>query len=759
MDALDSGEYVRVYFPDTYMADEERVRIGSEIVGWRNGKNEFVIVYIAPDASQVLEHFASVLPTETDASTLVSSPSAASTPVSEEARAARDSSARDLANLHGLFRKLQVIGIVMSESQYMEKRGLPHGYQIGLCRDRSQPGRPVFLGPRADTAVFVVGHRPPRLYQMQFLSVQPMKLDLLTEEEAVKATENVEQKRHTRLLIDKVEQHVSERSRILHSKAPKYTEVLLKQLNHGYMLCFEMMQIEKQLGLARTNGSGSGGGTSSNGGVGNRRGSDASWVVLDKVSRIVTGVYMALLGLVFVFCRVVAEVVLWLLDRRWFFTHGPSLKDLFASAQQVDIRLQQSCYWPMQGLNVQAKSFELFTLPVYDPAGYIRFYNSLWLVANDVIIGMALGTWILENVDVVAHSLFWACELFTVQVVEQSLRWLMKWPAGFKLNNELASFTGDLFLGLIAIWRTALHACAPMFPVLVALVGYSGFAGASLTISIASDLLSIFTMHVYIFYATSAWLYNWQLNILVSLFHLFRGRKRNVLRKRIDSSDYDLDQLLLGTILFTLFAFLFSTVMVFYFNFALARVGVIAVKIVLDTMLAFLNHFPLFAIMLRIKDPCRLPGGISYVVTGSGGLDVTATRSAVASDDTQAPFSAEKPASRRRATRSQGQGVPSLHATSNTTTFARLKSTPLPLAALFRQYLKLAERLRKFYFSKRVMRAFARGVIVPAIPRELLYDLQYSMLPAKRISLGHLWQLYIRPLRKAIYYRQSQPPT
>lgn len=29
-------------------------------------------------------------------------------------------------------------------------------------------------------------------------------------------------------------------------------------------------------------------------------------------------------------------------------------------------------------------------------------------------------------------------------------------------------------------------------------------------------------------------------------------------------------------------------------------------------MLAFMNHFPLFAVMLRLKDPARLPGGVQF---------------------------------------------------------------------------------------------------------------------------------------------------
>lgn len=131
-------------------------------------------------------------------------------------------------------------------------------------------------------------------------------------------------------------------------------------------------------------------------------------------------------------------------------------------------------------------------------------------------------------------------------------------------------------------------------------------------IALFSDLLSIVTLHIHSFYMASARIFNWQYTILLSLFQLFRGKKHNVLRKRIDSCDYDLDQLLLGTILFTLLFFLLPTVIVFYLTFACSRMAIISLKAVLDTMLACLNHFPLFALMLRIKDSRRLPGGIRF---------------------------------------------------------------------------------------------------------------------------------------------------
>jgi phosphatidylinositol glycan class Q protein len=258
---------------------------------------------------------------------------------------------------------------------------------------------------------------------------------------------------------------------------------------------------------------------------------------------------------------------------------------------------------------------------------YIRFYNSLWLVANDVIIGMAFGSYIIDNADRVAEQINLLLTRFTVDALQRSISWLMGWPAGLKLNNELAVFLGDLFLWVIDYWSSCIETLRPALPQIILFVGFSAFAGASMPIALFSDLLSLLTVHIYSFYLASARIFHWQLNILISLFHLFRGKKHNVLRNRIDSCDYDLDQLLVGTILFTLLFFLLPTVVVFYLNFAVARMVIISLKAVFDTLLSCLNHFPLFALMLRVKDPKRLPGMSSgnrstfvFMLTETGGI-------------------------------------------------------------------------------------------------------------------------------------------
>ncbi|KFA75883.1 hypothetical protein S40288_01898 [Stachybotrys chartarum IBT 40288] len=370
--------------------------------------------------------------------------------------------------------------------------------------------------------------------------------------------------------------------------------------------------------------------------------------------------------------RAMAEVLLLLLEFR-VKPGSAALKDVSATAQQIEIRLQQFCYWPMQYVTLRQRKRNWASVTTSHP-DYIRFYNSLWLVANDVIIGMALGSYIIEQKDRVALQISELLRLYTVEALQRSISWLMGWPAGLKLNTELAAFLGDLFLWVIDYWSSCIETLTPVLPHLVWFIGFSSFAGASMPIAMFSDLLSALTIHIYSFYLASARIYHWQLTILRSLFHLFRGKKYNVLRNRIDSCDYDLDQLLVGTILFTVLFFLLPTVMVFYLNFAIARMIIISLKAGFDTMLSCLNHFPLFALMLRIKDPCRLPGkykcGIRFEL-----------RDTLINTSTNGTLPREPPTS----------------------------SVPLTFKAMFHQYFQMAHRIRKHYLAPRVLLCLLTG--------------------------------------------------
>ncbi|CAG8842085.1 35443_t:CDS:2, partial [Racocetra persica] len=98
--------------------------------------------------------------------------------------------------------------------------------------------------------------------------------------------------------------------------------------------------------------------------------------------------------------RIFAEVILRILNLRfppWLF-NGTALKDLSATSQQIDLRFQQACYWPWQYMLLRIRDW---TNTATTRAQYI----SMWLVANDIIIGVTIGSFLINNSEYVANIL------------------------------------------------------------------------------------------------------------------------------------------------------------------------------------------------------------------------------------------------------------------------------------------------------------------------------------------------------------------
>ncbi|BDD56794.1 phosphatidylinositol N-acetylglucosaminyltransferase subunit gpi1 [Monascus purpureus] len=570
----------------------------------------------------------------------------------------------------------------------------------------------IFCPPEANLSVQIIMFHRPHPTKMEYMSLNPISLALTDKSSAAGKgetimdsidTEEERDKIRARKLVDKLKFHT------VVKHIPTQKELVLPLIINQINCAYEMERLmEKNSHLIGTR-------VKRSLSVGERVVESAttiwdlfifgiSYVLWRWIWPVVTRVFV--IGLV---ChRSIAEFVLQVLEWRAH-PDAAALKDISATAQQVDIRLQQFCYWPIQYAKLRQRKDNWESVTTSHP-DYIRFYNSLWLVANDVIIGIALGSYIIDNANWVAYQINTALTGWTVEGLQRTISWLMDWPAGLKLNNELAAFLGDLFLWVIENWAALIANLQPYLQQIIYVVGCSSFAGASMPIALFSDLLSILTVHIYSFYIASARIFNWQLSIIISLFHLFHGKKRNVLRNRIDSCDYDLDQLLLGTILFTLLFFLLPTVIVFYLTFAIARMLIISLKATFDTCLAFLNHFPLFALMLRAKNSRRLPGGIMFEL------------------------------------REESDGFFYSNGDSpETTSFIHLESIPLSLRAMFDQYFQLAHRLRKHYLSPRVIFCLVTGQFVPPIHRRNLYSLQYSMLPAHRAGMAEVWTLLTKP--------------
>ena len=164
-----------------------------------------------------------------------------------------------------------------------------------------------------------------------------------------------------------------------------------------------------------------------------------------------------MLVIILIFGRCISEVVFWIFERRlrpgWL-----SLKDLSVTAQQIDLRLQQTCYWPIQYMTLRKRRRDWASITINHP-DYIRYYNSLWLVANDIIMGVAFGTYLIENNEEVAKVITWVGQTCLVEGLGRLISWLREWPAGLKLNTELAAFLAELFTYLIEFWAGKFPKC------------------------------------------------------------------------------------------------------------------------------------------------------------------------------------------------------------------------------------------------------------------------------------------------------------
>ncbi|TKY90411.1 hypothetical protein EX895_000409 [Sporisorium graminicola] len=303
------------------------------------------------------------------------------------------------------------------------------------------------------------------------------------------------------------------------------------------------------------------------------------------------------------------------------------LTSMSTSARQLDVRVSQLLVAPrlasrLRYLRKQQK------LPIDSIAApYIGLWNAIWLIANDIILGHAASVLLLQNKTLLAELARTLSERYLLESVLWLLSWLGNWPAGLKLNTELSLFFSDAYSSLTVAWHAqGLAHILPRLESVIVVVAFAGrLMGVTMMLCMVQDLISICTLHITVFYSLSFRTLRAFVYVLSSLFDVFRGKKRNALRGgRLDDASYELDQLLLGTLLFTLVAFLFPTVYVYYLAFGLARFGLVAFEAgVVETCLGLLNHLPLFALLLRVKDAHRLPAGV-YLQGTRGSSDVGA---------------------------------------------------------------------------------------------------------------------------------------
>ncbi|XP_030315627.1 phosphatidylinositol N-acetylglucosaminyltransferase subunit Q isoform X2 [Calypte anna] len=233
----------------------------------------------------------------------------------------------------------------------------------------------------------------------------------------------------------------------------------------------------------------------------------------------------------------------------------------------------------------------------------------------DVALGILLMSWLYRKNQIghLADTLIPAAD-HVAEELQNLLQWLMGAPAGLKMNRALDQVLGRFFLYHIHLWISYIHLMSPFIEMILWYVGLSACLGLTVALCILSDIIALLTFHIYCFYVYGARLYCLKIYGLSSLWRLFRGKKWNVLRQRVDSCSYDLDQLFIGTLLFTILLFLLPTTALYYLVFTLLRLLVVVVQGLIHLLVDLIDSLPLYSIILRLCRSYRLAAGVKFRV-------------------------------------------------------------------------------------------------------------------------------------------------
>ncbi|KAJ1293466.1 hypothetical protein BS78_01G070300 [Paspalum vaginatum] len=287
------------------------------------------------------------------------------------------------------------------------------------------------------------------------------------------------------------------------------------------------------------------------------------------------------------------------------------------SWNNIHLRSSQILYWPIV---LQDTSLSSAVNVEYAHRAAIQ-KHALWSsIAVDLLMGFVLGAAFLLNTQTICIWITALVHHMTDAILRSGCVWLMGVPAGFKLNTELAELLGMISLNAVQIYSTLWFFVGGYLRHIIQGIAFSGFIlGLTAPVSFFIDIIQLATLHVTMLHWLISSLYSRQIQTVASLWRLFRGRKWNPLRQRLDSYDYTVEQHVVGSLLFTPVLLLIPTTSVFYVFFSILTTTVIWVCVMLEIVIALIQSTPYAELTLWVMRRQRFPAGLFFLHAPSSG--------------------------------------------------------------------------------------------------------------------------------------------
>ncbi|CAN8267997.1 unnamed protein product [Cochlearia groenlandica] len=275
------------------------------------------------------------------------------------------------------------------------------------------------------------------------------------------------------------------------------------------------------------------------------------------------------------------------------------------------IRSCQIMYWPI--FLEENDNMSISCVEHAEKASLQR--HSTWSsMVIDLVLGNIIGLSLLFNTESVSSWILNFAKDFTNDILRSGCVWLMGVPAGFKLNVELAEVLGMVSLNVIQIWSTALWILASSYIVyLVRAIAVLGITfGATVSAAFVIDVVTFATFHIMALHWVVTVLYSHQIQALAALWRLFRGRKLNPLRQRLDSYGYTVKQHVVGSLLFTPLLLLLPTTSVFYIFFTITTTTINSISMLIELAISLIHATPYAEVTVWFTGRKRFPSGVWF---------------------------------------------------------------------------------------------------------------------------------------------------
>ncbi|XP_013108013.1 uncharacterized protein LOC106087501 [Stomoxys calcitrans] len=213
-------------------------------------------------------------------------------------------------------------------------------------------------------------------------------------------------------------------------------------------------------------------------------------------------------------------------------------------------------------------------------------------IAFDTFLGLSVMVILVFYIESPGDYLI-AASHFVVTKFRILLLSLEGSPIGLKLNVQLNHFLLKCFGYHVELWDTFLNEIEPCIRHLFIPITFLGSMGLSYQLALLTDIISVIGLHAHCFSIYASVLYKVEIKGIQVLWKMFLGKRKNVLKNRVESHSYMNRQLYLGTVFFACLLFLFPTILTYYVVFTSLRLCINFVSFILKTVRRQILEFPM----------------------------------------------------------------------------------------------------------------------------------------------------------------------